>query len=110
MFSIIILHGEAGYTRNQKDHFSPSLYAMAGMLRPDKINGQYMTAVAIYSYNPQVIDGRTDQPFELDENIDQEGQNCIFIHQHLRVNWFMMMDRLAQHWLLDFFHKFVIKD
>jgi hypothetical protein len=38
--------------------------AMARMLRPEKIHGQYMTAVARYSYNPQVKDGCTGKPFE----------------------------------------------
>ncbi len=42
------------------------------MLRPEKINGQYTTAVARYLCNPLVIDGCTGEPFELlDEDIDQ---------------------------------------
>jgi hypothetical protein len=60
---------------------------MARILRPEKINGEHMTAVARYSYNCQVIDGCTGKPFELDKDIDQEGHDCILIHKHLRVNW-----------------------
>ncbi len=45
-FLLSFPHGEAGYTNNQKDCLSPSQYAMARMLRPEKINGQYMKAVA----------------------------------------------------------------
>jgi hypothetical protein len=78
-FPLLFPHGEAGYTNDQKDHLSPSQYAMARMLRPEKLNGQYMTAVARYSYNPQFIDGCTGKPFELDEDIDQEGHDCILI-------------------------------
>jgi hypothetical protein len=51
-FPLLFPHGEAGYTNNHNDFLSPSQYAMARMIRPEKINGQYMTAVARYSYNP----------------------------------------------------------
>jgi hypothetical protein len=58
----------------------------------------------IYLDNPQIIDHCTGEPhFELDEDIDQEEQHLIITDQHMRVNRFMLMDRLAQHWLLDFF-------
>ncbi len=105
MFLLLFSQGEAGHTNNQKDCLCPSDYAMAKMLRPGKINGQYMTAVARYSYDSQIIHGCTGKPCESDEDIDQVEQHCmpILIHPHLRVDWFMLMDRLDQYWLLDLY-------
>ncbi len=38
-FPLLFSHGEAGYIHNHKDCLSPSQYAMARMIRPEKING-----------------------------------------------------------------------
>jgi hypothetical protein len=102
-FPLLFPHREAGYTHNQKNCLCPSDYAMARMLRPEKIIGQYMTEVARYSYDSQIIDGCTGKPFESDEDINQVEQHCmpILIRQHLKINQFMLVDRLAQYWLLD---------
>jgi hypothetical protein len=78
---------------------------MAKMLRPEKIHGQWLTAPVRHSDNRQVIDCCTGKPFETDEDIDQEEQHCIITCQHLRVNRFMLMDKLAQYWLLDVFSR-----
>jgi hypothetical protein len=63
-FPLLFSHGEAGYINNQKDCICPSDYAIARMLRPEKINGQYMAAVARYSYDSQIIDGSTGLGWE----------------------------------------------
>ena len=104
-FPLLFPHGEAGYTNNQKDHISPSQYVIARMLRPEKIDGKWMTAPARHLHNPQIIDRCTGEPFESYEDIDQEGQHLIITCQHLRVNQFMLMDRLAQYLSLEYFSR-----
>jgi hypothetical protein len=44
-FLLLFPHGEAGYTNTQKDQISLLQYVMAGLMRPEKIYGQWMTAV-----------------------------------------------------------------
>ncbi len=78
---------------------------------PEKIRRNYMTAPARYS-GTQIIDSHMGEPFATDEAVGQVHQYGmpITIHQRLRVNLFMLMERLTQYWLLDFVHKSVIKD
>jgi hypothetical protein len=78
---------------------------------PEKIGRIYMTSPARYSES-QIIDSRTGEPFDIEEAVDQVHQHGmpITICQCLRVNQFMLMERLTQYWVLDFFHKSVIKD
>ncbi len=85
---------------------------MARMLMPEKIGRKYMTAPARYYSETQIIDSHIGEPFYSDEDVDQVDQHAMQIstRQFLRANWFMLMFRLAQYWLLDFFHVFVIKD
>jgi hypothetical protein len=85
---------------------------MAKMLMPEKIGCKYMTAPARYYSETQIIDSHIGEPFASDEDVDQVDQHAMQIStcQFLRVNRIMLMFRLAQYWLLDFFHVFVIKD
>jgi hypothetical protein len=87
-----------------KDHIPPVDYVMAKMLMPKKIGCKYLTAPARYYSETQIIDSRTREPFALDEDVDQVDQHGMQITtcQFLRVNWFILMFRLAQYWLLDF--------
>jgi hypothetical protein len=71
-----------------------------------------MTAPARCYSETQIIDSHIGEPFASDEDVDQVDQHAMQIStcQFLRVNQFMLMFRLAQYWLLDFFHVFMIKD
>jgi hypothetical protein len=64
-----------------------------------------MKAPAIYYSETQIIDSCTGEPFASNEDIDQVDQHDMQITtcQFLRVNWFILMFRLVQYWLLDFF-------
>ncbi len=75
---------------------------------PKKVRRKYMTAHARYYSETQIIDNRTGEPFASDEDVDQVEQHGIQVTtcQFLGVNWFILMFRLAQYWLLDFFHIF----
>jgi hypothetical protein len=78
---------------------------MSKMLRPEKIHGEYMTAQA--SYAPfQCIDFCTGELFAPTEDQCQVEANRVqgvLICHLLRVNCFMLMARLAQYWLMDFY-------
>jgi hypothetical protein len=94
-----------------KDHISPSDYVMVVMLMPKKIGRKYMTAPARYYSETQIIDRQAGEPFASDDDVDQVNQHGMQVTtcQHLRVNWFILMFRLAQYWFLYFFHVFLIK-
>ncbi len=86
---------------------------MARMLMPEKTGRKYMRAPARNYSETQNIDSCIGEPFASDEDVDQVDQHAMQIlstGQFLRVNQFMLMFRLAQYWLLDCFHVFVIKD
>ena len=106
-YPLLFPHGEPGFTNEMKDPISPADYVMARMLTAEKIGCKYMTAPARYYSEIQIIDRRTGEPFASDEDVDQVDQHAmqIFTCQFLRVNWFMLMFRLAQYWLLDFFSR-----
>jgi hypothetical protein len=110
-YPLLFPHGEPGFTNEMKDPISPADYVMARMLTPEKIGRKYMTAPARYYSEAQIIDSHIEEPFASDEDADQVDQHAMQIstYQYLRVNGFMLMFRLAQYWLLDFFHIFVIK-
>jgi hypothetical protein len=78
---------------------------------PKKTGHLDMTAPTRYYSEILIIDSHTGEPFASDEYFDQVDQHGMQITtcQFLRVNWFILMFRLAQYWLLDFFH-IVIKD
>jgi hypothetical protein len=111
-YPLLFLHGEPGFTNEMKDRISPVDYVMARMLMPENIGPKYMTAPARYYSETQIIDSCIEEPFASDEDVDQVDQHAIQIStcQNLRINWFMPMFRLAQYWLLVFFHVFMIKD
>jgi hypothetical protein len=61
-FPLLFPHGEPGYTNLSNSRLSPDEYVMAKMLRPEKIQGKFMTAQA--SYAPfQCIDIHTGELF-----------------------------------------------
>ncbi len=45
-YSLLIPHGEPGFTNEMKDCMSPADYVLARMLMPEKIGRKYMTAPA----------------------------------------------------------------
>ena len=55
-------HAEPGYTNASKSQLGPDEYVMARLLRPEKIDGKYMTATAVNAPY-QCIDSRTGEPF-----------------------------------------------
>jgi hypothetical protein len=111
-YPLLCSHGEPGFTNEIKDHISPADYVMARKLMPEKIGCKYMTAPARYYSETQIIDRCTGESFASDEDVDQVDQHGMQItkYQFLRLNLFILVFRLAQYWLLDFFHVFVIKD
>jgi hypothetical protein len=58
-----------------------------------------MTVPARYCSETQIIDCCTGEPFASDEDVDQVDQHGMQITtcQFLRVNWFILMFRLAQY-------------
>ena len=66
-----------------------------------------MTAHA--GYAPlQYIDGRTGEPFaptELQSEIEEHKLQDVLIRRILRVNRFMLLARVAQYWLMDFYSR-----
>ncbi len=111
-FPLLLPHAEHGYTNASKSCLSPDEYVMARLLRPEKIGGQYMTATA--AHEPYLcIDSRTGEPFAPNEDsleVEVYQVQDISVQRSLQVNRFMLMARLAQYWLMDFFiHEFLIK-
>jgi hypothetical protein len=104
-FLLLFPHGEPGYTKSSKSHLSPDEYVMAKMLRPEKIHSEYMTTQA--SYAPfQCIDICTVELFATTEDQCQFKVNRVpgvSVCCLLRVNCVMLMVRLAQYWLMDFY-------
>ncbi len=47
-FPLLFPHAKHEYTNASKSCLSPDEYAMARLLRPEKIGGQYMTATAAH--------------------------------------------------------------
>jgi hypothetical protein len=78
---------------------------MSKMLRPEKIYGEYMTAQARYAPF-QCIDICIGELFASTKDQCQVEANQlqgVLIHRPLKVNSFMLMARLAQYWLMDFY-------
>jgi hypothetical protein len=111
-YPLLFPHGKPGFMNEMKDRISPADYVMARMLMPEKIGRKYMTAPARYYSKTQIIGSHIGEPFASDEDVDQVDQHAMQIStcQFPRVNRFMLIFRLAQYWLLYFFHLFVIKD
>jgi hypothetical protein len=73
---LLFPHGEPGYTYSIKNCLSPDEYVMAKMLRPEKINGEYMTAQASYALF-QCIDIHTGKLFAPTEDQCQVEANQV---------------------------------
>ncbi len=74
-------------------------------MRPEKIGRAFMTAPAGYA-PVECVDSRTGQAFAPTEDqseIEEHQVQGASIFPHLRVNRFMLMARLAQYWLMDFY-------
>ena len=66
-----------------------------------------MTAQAVYP-PLQCVDCRTGEPFaptELQSDIDEHQLQGVLTRRLLRVNRFMLMARVAQHWLMDLYSR-----
>ncbi len=104
-FSLLFPHAKHGYTNASKSRLSPDEYVMARLLRSEKIGGQYMTATT--AHEPYLcIDSQIGEPFALNKNpseVEVYQVPDISVQCSLRVNHFMLMARLAQYWLMDFY-------
>ena len=106
-FPLLFPHAEPGYTNASKSRLGPDEYVMARLLRPEKIGGKYMTATAAHAPY-QCIDSRTGEPFTHTEDavvVEAYQIHDTLIHRSLRVNHFMLLARLAQYWLMDFYSR-----
>jgi hypothetical protein len=102
-FPVLFTHGEPGYTSDMKSYISPADYIMSRLLMPEKIGAEYMIALAKY-VGVDIIDRRTGERSVRNSN-DIENMEEIYGQRYLRINRFMMMFRLAQYWVLDFFSR-----
>jgi hypothetical protein len=97
------MHSISGFVMRM----SPDAYVMARLLQPEMVGDNYMTASAQYAH--ECMDGRTGEPFEptTDQSeIDEHQMQGALIFPLLRVNRFMlMMARLSQYWLMDFYSR-----
>ncbi len=67
-FPLLFPHAEHGYTNASKSRLSPDEYVMARLLRPEKIGGQYMTAIT--AHEPYLcIDSQTGEPFAPNDDL-----------------------------------------
>jgi hypothetical protein len=102
-FTLLFPYREDGYTTDQRGLLSPDAYAIARLLRPEKINGSFTTVQALYApfYTPlKHIDRQTGEPFLPEDNamvVEQNQVENIVILRHLIVNRFMFIARLAQY-------------
>ena len=102
-FLLLFTHGEPGYTNDMKSYISPADYIMSRLLMPEKIGAEYMIAVAKYE-GVDIIDRHTGER-SVRNSDDIENMEEIYGKRYLRINRFMMMSRLAQYWVLDFFSR-----
>ena len=107
-FLLLFPHGEPGYTNVYKHRLSPDAYVMSRLLRPEKrLSGKYMTAEA--DFGPyQYVDSRTGEPFVHNADLVEVNRYKVpgeVIRREMRVNRFILMSRLAQYWLMDFYSR-----
>ncbi len=106
-FPLLFCHCKPGYTNKSKSCLSSDEYAMARLLRPKKSVSGYMTAHA--GYAPlEFIDSCTGEPFaptELQSQVEEHKLQGVSIWRILRVNRFMLLARVAQYWLMDFYSR-----
>ena len=102
-FPLLFPLGESGWTNKWKHKLTAEAYIIAHMLRPEKIQGTYMTAEATHS--PYLnIDSRTGNPFPADApiaDIETHSVPNVSMRRTLNVNRFVLMCRLASYWCLD---------
>jgi hypothetical protein len=107
-FPLFFPHAERGYTNMNKHRLSPDAYAMSRLLKPEKkLHGNFMMARA--DHGPyECVDSRTGEPFCDEASFDEVNFYKVpdeVIHRELRVNRFMLLSRLAQYWVLDFYSR-----
>jgi hypothetical protein len=104
-FLLLFTHGEPGYTNDMKSYISPADYIMSRLLMPEKIGAKYMIALAKYE-GVDIIDRHTGER-SVRNSDDIENMEEIYGKRYLRINInrFMMMSRLAQYWVLNFFSR-----
>jgi hypothetical protein len=104
-FLLLFPHAKHGYTNASKSCLSPDKYVMARLSMPEKIGGQYMTATT--AHEPYLcIDSQTGEPFAPSKDpleVEVYQVPDISVQCSLRVNRFMLMARLAQYWLMNFY-------
>ncbi len=104
-FPILFPLGEDGWTNDIKDSITTEEYVMWRLLMPEKYRSEYMTALA--AEPPFVIlDRQTGHPFFSNENVSEIEENQIegsAVCRILSTNRFMLMSRVAQYWLMDFY-------
>jgi hypothetical protein len=106
-FPLLFPHAEHGYTNACKSRLNPDEYAMSRLLRPEKIDGDYMTARAAHAPY-QCIDSRIGEPFTHIDNADVIQTYQVpdtLINCSLCVNRFTLMARLTQFWLMDLYSR-----
>jgi hypothetical protein len=88
-FPLLFPHAEPGYTNASKSQLGPDEYVMARLLRPEKIDGKYMTATVAQAPSYQCIDSRTGELFTHTEDASVVQAYQVpdtLIHHSLRVN------------------------
>ena len=104
-FPILFPLGEDGWTNDFKDCITTEDYVMWRLLMSEKYGSEYMTALA--AEPPfKIYDCQTGHPFFPNENVSKIEENQIegsTVRQILRTNRFMLMSRVAQYWLMDFY-------
>ena len=106
-FPLLFPHGEPGYTNASKSVLSPDEYVMSRLIKPEKIGCTFMTAQAKYA-PVECVDSRTGQAFAPTEDQSEIEEHQVHggsVFPRLRVNRFMIMSRLAQYWLMDFYSR-----
>jgi hypothetical protein len=100
-------HGKRGWTNDLKDRITAEEYVMWRLLMPETYGSEYMTVMAV---GPpfEILDSQTGYPFLPNQNsskIEEHQIEGIAVHQTLRTNCFMLMSRVAQYWLMDFYSR-----
>ncbi len=106
-FPILLPLGEDGWTNDLKDCINAEEYVMWRLLMPEKYGSEYMTALA--AEPPfEILDRQTGHHFFPNENVSEIEEKQIegsAVCQILRTDRFMLMSRVAQYWLMDFYSR-----
>ena len=106
-FPILFPHGKRGWTNDLKDRITAEEYVMWRLLMPEKYGSEYMTAMAV---GPpfEILDSQTGYLFLPNQNsskTEEHQTEGIAVCRTLRTNRFMLMSRVAQYWLMDFYSR-----